>query len=139
MTRDDTSWRMPWEPDMDTALRLTWLTAGLFFLLFLVSLIGELLGWWNLIGEIGMGVGAAVSILLTLIGVLAGAGRQQVDAVGDDVRGVRYAVLANGVRLQKLDKLDKLDDLDRVQAELDAQTGVLGEQLTVLSAIREKL
>lgn len=145
---DDT---MPFEPDMDTALRLTWFTAALFFLIFLVSLIGELLGWWDLIGEIGMGVGAGVSILLTLIGVLAGAGRQQVDAVGDDlrsvgqdVRSVGNAVEGNGQTLDRIEAAivgedGMVQELDVIQVELDEQTGVLGEQLAVLGEIRDRI
>lgn len=142
------------EPDFDTFLALTWLTALFFFLVAVVSAIGEILGWWDLIGEIGMGVGTTVSVLVTLIAVGASAGREQVDNVGQDVRSVggevrsvgqdvrslgqevgsvgndvqevHSAVEANGEILVSVDsKLDKLDDLDRVQLELDRQTGVL--------------
>jgi hypothetical protein len=61
--------RLP-EPEWDTVLWLAWATAPFFFLVFIVSAIGELLDWWDLVGEIGMGVGATVSMLVTL-GALA--------------------------------------------------------------------
>lgn len=140
---DDT---MPFEPDPETAIRVGWAVTLLGILIFVVSALGEYLGWWDLIGEIGMLVGTVLSIVVGFGTWFSGAGRRQlaevgedvqsvgrgVQAVGEDVRGVRYAVIANGV------KLDKLDELDVIQAELDEQTGVLGKQLAVLGEIRDQ-
>lgn len=133
---DDT---MPFEPDPETAIRVGWAVTLLGILIFVVSALGEYLGWWDLIGEIGMLVGTVLSIVVGFGTWFSGAGRRQlaevgedVQSVGEDVRGVRYAVIANGV------KLDKLDELDVIQAELDKQTGVLGEQLAVLGEIRDQ-
>lgn len=136
---------------MDTAIRLTWVAAGFFMLLAIVSAIGEILGWWNLIGEIGMGIGGTASVILTLIAVLSSAGRGQVAGLGQDVRSVDENVRSvdrnvekNG---EKLDFVGKalageegvLRELDRIELELDAQTGVLHEQLTVLEMVRDRL
>ncbi len=95
--------------------RLGWTLTALFFLMAIVGLIGEIVGWWNDVGELSMTIGAIAGLLIGIATLFAGAGRSQ-------VAGVQAAVEANGF---KLDKLDKLDDLDRIQFELDEQTGVL--------------
>lgn len=140
MPARDPSKLVPFEPDPETAIRVGWAVTLLGILIFVVSALGEYLGWWDLIGEIGMLVGTVLSIVVGFGTWFSGAGRRQlaevgedVQSVGEDVRGVRYAVLANGA------KLDKLDELDVIQAELDKQTGVLGEQLAVLGEIRDEL
>lgn len=132
--QDDT---MPWEPDWDTALPLAWFTAAFFFLIAVVSAIGELLGWWDLIGEIGMSVGTTISVLVTLMAVLLSADREQVGTAGEAVR-------ENGDKLGDVHQAlvgeeGVAHELDLVQVELDKQTGVLGEQLAVLSDIRDGL
>lgn len=157
---------------MDTAIRLCWLTAAFFLLVAIFSGIGEILGWWNLIGEIGMSVGATMSILVTLVAVVLTAGRQQVTVVGQDVRSVNENVLSvnenvlsvdenmhslndnilsvnenvqeNGTRLERIAEHiagedGMLRELDAIQLELDAQTGVLADQLTVLGEVRDRL
>lgn len=135
------------EIDPETATRLIWLMAALSFLVAIVSAIGEVRGWWNLVGEIGMTVGGVGGLVLTAIGIFSTSSR-------DQVRDVHEAVEANGETLAsmdgKLDKLDTIEDaliatdgetskLDVVEAELDRQTGVLDRQLAVLSEIRGKL
>lgn len=129
--------REPWcatvyEPGMDTVIRIGWTVTVIAFLVTVVSIVGEVLGWWGFLGEVGATAGSTITVLVGLATLMAGAGRQQVE-------GVRGAVEANGAQLEKLDKLDKLDDLDRVQAELDAQTGVLDRQVEVLEQIRDGL
>lgn len=145
-SRDDSD-SMPYEPDPETAIRVGWAVTALGLLIFVVSALGEYLGWWDLVGEVGMLVGTVLSIVVGFGTWFSGAGRRQlsgvgreVQSVGDDVRsvdenvrGVRFAVLANGVKLEKLDKLDV------IQAELDEQTGVLGQQLAVLSEMRDRM
>jgi hypothetical protein len=115
---------------MDTVIRIGWVVTGLAFLVTVVSILGELLGWWGFLGEVGATAGSTVTVLVGLTTLLASAGRGQ-------VQGVRDAVEANGDKLSKLDRLDDLDKLDRVQAELDEQTGVLDRQVAVLEQIRD--
>lgn len=105
--------------DPETAIRIVWLMAAASFLVAVVSGIGELLGWWDLVGEIGLTVGSTVALLLTATGLLANASRGQVSDVHQNVVAVHGAVRDNG------SKLDKLETLDDVQYELDRQTGVL--------------
>lgn len=164
---------------MDTAIRLCWLTAAFFLLVAIVSGIGEVLGWWNLIGEIGMSVGSTMSVLVTLVAVVLTSGRQQVTLVGEDVRSVNENVLSvndnvlslnenvlsvnegmhslndnvvsvdenvqeNGARLERIAEHiagedGMLRELDAIELELDAQTGVLADQLTVLGEVRDHL
>lgn len=89
--------RVRWpQPDFDTFLTITWLTAVFFFLVAVVSGIGEVLGWWDLVGEIGMSVGATLSVLATLVGIGAAAGREQVDELGDEVSSVGRDVQSVG-------------------------------------------
>lgn len=136
------------EPDMDTVIRIGWTVTVLAFLVTVVSGVGEYLGWWNLVGEVGLTAGSVITVLVGLGTLLAGAGRQQVG-------GVRDAVEDNGATLDsvdtKLDKLDRLDvieralvteegetsKLDAVQVELDRQTGVLDRQVALLGEIRD--
>lgn len=143
--------RTPWGPvaeiDPETATRLIWLMAAFSFLLAIVSAVGEVLGWWDLVGELGMTIGGVSGLVLTAIGLLSTSSR-------DQVREVHEAVEANGDTLASVDgklaKLDTIEDalvaadgraskLDVVEAELDRQTGVLDRQLAVLGEIREKL
>lgn len=157
----DRSPGVPWKPDPDTALWIAWITAGLFFLLFVVSAVGEILGWWGLIGEIGMGIGGLVGVLVTIASLLYGAGSGQVQNVGDEVENVGEDVRSNGRSLEAieegivgdggmvegLDGLAKalggeegvLGELDVVQVELDRQTGVLDRQARILGQIRDRL
>lgn len=150
-------WIVPLELDPETATRLIWLMAALSFLLAIVSGIGEYLGWWDLVGEIGMTIGGTAGLLLTGVGIFTAASRDQVRTVHEGVQTVHETVLENGEKLGsmdgKLDKLEKLDvieealvaedgeasKLDVVQVELDRQTGVLDRQLAVLGEIRDAL
>lgn len=166
MTAREGSGPVPYEPDPETAIRVGWAVTLLGILIFVVSALGEYMGWWDLVGEIGMLVGTVLSIVVGFGTWFSGAGRRQLQAVGAEVRGVRGVVEANGTvlgsvdakldDLQRLDKLDKLDQLDvieaalvegdgeagkldAVQVELDRQTGVLDRQLRVLGEIRDGL
>lgn len=143
---------MPLEPDPETATRLIWLLAALSSVVAIVSGVGGFLGWWGLVAEIGATVGAVAGVVLTAIGLLSTASREQ-------VAKVRWEVIRNGRTLRsvdgnlaKLDKLDVLEDvlveetadgrvskLDVVQTELDRQTGVLDRQLAVLGEIHDAM
>lgn len=146
MARDDERGTMVYTPDPETAIRVGWWLTLVGVLIFIVSALGAYLGWWDLVGEVGMLIGTVLSIVLGVgtwltsatTGQLSGVGEdvrsvgQDVRSVGENVQDVHEAVLANGI------KLDKLDELDVIQAELDAQTGVLGEQLAVLRELRDQ-
>lgn len=120
MSADDPSSRMPWiEPDLDTVIRAGWILTALGIVIFVVSLAGELLGWWDLGGEIGMWIGALLTIVVGYGTTVTTASRDQVAGIDDRIRSVHTAVETNGV------KLDKLDRLDHIQWALDEQTGVL--------------
>lgn len=137
---------VPFEPAPETATRLIWLMAALSFLLAIVSGIGEYLGWWDLVGELGMTIGGVAGVVLTAIGIASTASRRQ-------VANVQGAVVRNGRTLASMDaKLEVVEDalvasddegrvskLDVVEAELDRQTGVLDRQLSVLGEIRDAL
>lgn len=114
------------EPDMETVIRIGWTVTILAFVVTVLSGVGEYLGWWNLVSEVGLTAGSVITVLVGLGTMLATAGRQQVS-------GVRRAVEDNGA------KLDKLDDLDRIQLELDKQTGALDRQVQLLAEIRDGL
>lgn len=107
-----------------TFQRLSWILAILFFGMAILGIVGELLGWWNEIGEVLTIVGTIGGLIVSWAALSAGATERQVDRV-------HAAVVDNG------DKLQKLDELDAIQLELDRQTGVLGEQLSVLTDIRD--
>lgn len=132
----DGSTLVPWEPDPDTVIRLGWTIAILGFLVAIVSGVGELLGWWDLVGEIGLTVGSILGVVATLTTATFTASRDQAEALLD-------AHERHGRRLDAIDgtlgsmdgKLDKLDDLDAVQVELDRQTGVLEQQLEALRSL----
>ncbi len=116
---------MAWiEPDIDAVIRVGWILTALGIVIFTVSLVGEILGWWNLAGEVGMWIGALLTIVVGFGTVVTTASRAQVSGIEGHIHAVHTAVVDNG---SKLGKLDKLDGLDQIQWALDEQTGVLGE------------
>lgn len=132
---DEREYRLvPIEPEPETVTRIGWTLTIVLFIVGVVSLLGEILGWWNDLGEIGTTVGVLGSTLIGYATLKYGADRSQVSAVHEAVEG-------NGKTLKSLDrkadkqieKLDKLDDLDRIQLELDQQTGVLEDIRDLLS------
>lgn len=140
MVPPDPSSRMPWEPDPDTVSRLFWGGALFFLLIAIVSAVGEILGWWDLVGELGITIGGLASLVLASLGTLWSASRTQATQIHDAVASNGRTLSSVDLNLASVDrKLDKLDDLDVVQAKLDAQTGVLGVQLSVLEQIRDRL
>lgn len=109
-----------------TVQRIFVVGAILFFLMAVAGIVGEILGWWNDVGEI-------VTIVGTLGSLMLGSGALSTGASQEQVSSVHRAVVDNG------SKLEKLDTLDVIQHELDRQTGVLDEQLTVLREVRDGL
>lgn len=118
------------------------MVAGL--LLAIVAIVGEVLGWWNDVGEVMLAVA-------TVFGTLGGVASLIIGSSSEEVRRVHRAVVDNGTTLGsvdtrldsvdgKLDSMDgKLDELDTIQVELDQQTGVLDRQVALLAEIRDRL
>lgn len=129
--------------DPDRAQRLLKTVTIVSFAIAFVTLVGELAGWWNDLGEL-------LLTITTVVGALGGSATVVVGSSEEQVRNVHSAVLANGRKLDKLDKLDAIEDaliegdgrvskLDLVQAELDQQTGALDRQVSLLRDIRDSL
>lgn len=149
---------VPFEPTPDQMIRIGWISAALGFLIAIVSAIGELAGWWDLLGAVGIGVGSLLGIVATFATLSFTAGREQVRDLQGTMQGVEDTVEANNTVLSENNEilsdasvtLDGIEDalvhgdgeaskLDVVQAELDRQTGVLDRQVELLGAIRDRL
>lgn len=129
------------------AQRILWFLAALGFGMAILGAVGELRGWWNDVGEVLMGVGTLLGVVMAAASVTTGASHEQVRAVNEGV-GIAHAKLDS--MDGKLDKLDVIEEalvedrddgrvskLDVVQAELNAQTGALKHQVRILEDIRE--
>lgn len=89
------------------------------FLVAILGLIGELLGWWDLVGEILMATGTVLGLLLAAVDLFRGASEAQVNGIDQT--------------LDRMDaKLDPLDKLDTIGTRMDQQT-------VVLEQIRDRL
>lgn len=131
---------------MDTTERAILISKAVMWtgiLLGIVGIAGEILGWWNEVGE-------TIITVATVLGAIGGISALVIGSSSEEVRTVHHAVQDNGdtldsvdAKLDKLDamdaKLDKLDELDVIQAELDRQTGALDRQVEVLGQIRDRL
>lgn len=146
MASDDRTHPMEW----DTAQRILRIGMVISFLVAALGIVGEILGWWNDIGELLTTTGTLGGLILGATSIIGNASRTQVHGVATEVHSVADGVeRANetlgetNAKLEKLDtidaKLDKLDDLDQVQLELDKQTGVLDRQVGLLTEIRDRL
>lgn len=108
----------------------------------LVGVVGEVLGWWNDVGQTLVTVGTIVGALAGTVELVSGASEGTVEAVREDVGGVREALGSvraevGGVREDvgevhdaveaNGEQLGKLETLDDIQRALDKQTGVLEE------------
>lgn len=127
----------------------------------ILSIVGELAGWWNHVGEVGLTVS-------TIVAAIGGVAALIIGSSSEEVRSVHAAVARNGDTLASVDdKLEGVDDklervdgklegvdgklerlevldavdskLDAVQVELHRQTGVMGEQVEILGQIRDRL
>lgn len=106
-----------------TVQRIFLVLAILFFGMAILGIVGEIRGWWNDTGEVLTIVGTLGSLFVTGAALSTGSTEAQVDRV-------HQAVVDNGRRLE---------NLDAIQLELDRQTGVLDEQLAVLTDVRDRL
>lgn len=145
MPEEPPSGRVPYRLDTETVERIGWTLAAVFFLIAIVSAIGEfagwaepisraaehvglgqIAGWWNDVGEVGMTVGTLGGLFLTFTTLIRGADSSEVRAVHEAVESTGETLSSIDAKADlQIEKLDKLDDLDRVQLELDRQTGVL--------------
>lgn len=88
--------------------------------------LGQMLGWWNDIGEVLATVGSIAGILLGTVSILANASQSQVAGVAEGVEDVAQGVeQANETLDEQNEKLAKLDKLDAIDAGLDRQTDLL--------------
>lgn len=145
---------------LDRLYRLMILLSILGFSIAALGLVGELLGWWNDIGEWSMAVGTLLGVLTAVIAVMIGSTRGQARRIADAVLDNNGKLdqangkldQANGKldrtneqlfhidgKLDQLDRLEKLDTLDVIQVHLDQQTGVMDRQVQLLTAIRDRL
>lgn len=162
------SMKGPWQPGMSIDIDpITWERIFLVgsivsFLIAGLAFLGELLGWWNDLGEIAMNAATVSGVVLAIGFGLGNASRRQADGIHDtvvdnggtlgsvdgkldsvdgrldSVDGKLDKLDSVDNKLDKLDSVDnKLDDLDRIQLQLDKQTGVLDDQLEVLKDISE--
>lgn len=134
--------RMPVDPDPETATRVGWILTALLFLLAVVSLAGEFLGWWNDLGEIGTIVGTLGSLLVGVATYQHGADRAQVGHVhravtsnGETLSSLETKADDQLDELEKLERLEQLDELDKLEQLQHGQA----EQTRVLEAIRDRL
>lgn len=91
-----------------------------FFGMAIVGFVGELLGWWNDVGEALMQVGSAGGALLGGATLVVGSSRSQVEATKDAVEDTRDAVDETKRAVE-----DNGDTLERVDEHLSEQTRVL--------------
>lgn len=86
-------WRLvPFEPTPDQVIRIGWISAALGFLIAIVSAVGELLGWWDLLGEVGMTVGSLLGIVATFTTLAFTAGRDQMAGIQTTVESVHETI-----------------------------------------------
>lgn len=150
-SEDPSSIPMPFDVDPVRLERVFLLEAVLGLLVAALGVVGELLGWWNDVGEVLVTTGTLASVVLGLGFGLANASRRQVTGVreavednGEALSDVHRAVHGNGDKLDAVHEAIAGEDgvvpeLDVIQAELDAQTGVLEEQLKVLSKVEDRI
>lgn len=119
---------LPFGMTDDQLMRLSWILAAFFFGMAILGVVGEVLGWWNDVGEVLVTVGTLAGVGVTLGVAYYGAGRGQLTAVRETVQGNNERLQDNNEVLHdnnevlresndKLDKLEKLQQLDR-QVEL---------------------
>lgn len=93
------------------------------FLVAILGLVGELLGWWDLAGEVLMAGGTLAGLVLASVDLLRGASEAQVEGIDETLDSVDAKL---GTMDTKLDKLETIDE------KMDRQT-------VVLEQIRDRL
>ncbi len=99
-----------------------------FFGIALLGLVGELLGWWNLVGEILMAAGTFGGFVLGAATLSQGASRNQVDTVDEKLGSMDGTLGSMDDQLDSVDsKLDQLDSMDSKLDQLDSMDTTLDE------------
>lgn len=123
-------WLVPFEPSPETVIRIGWISAALGFLIAIVSAIGEILGWWDLLGEIGMTVGSLLGTVATFTTLSLTAGREQVAVVQETIEAVD-------------DSMTSVDDnmarVDESAASVDQRTAENNELLEDATVTLERI
>lgn len=125
--------------DWDTAQRIFRIGMVISFLVAALGIVGELLGWWNDTGEVLATVGSLAGILLGTVSILANASQSQVAEVASGVQHATEALDETNGKLDKLEKLDKLDTIEGKLHTLDDIDEDLGQQVDLLTQIRDRL
>ncbi len=147
--------------DLEQLERLLWILTALFFTGAAITLVGELVGWWQDAGEIALTILTVGGVFVGVAALGTGATRTQAHGLetqlgtiqgtlgGMDrtLGGMDHKLGGMDHKLEKLDGIEAalvqedgmLDRLDVVQVHLDAQTGVMDRQLSILAEIRDRL
>jgi hypothetical protein len=95
--------------DLDRLQRLTAVGALIGLGMVVLGLVGEVLGWWNDVGEILISLGGFISVLLGLVTFLLGATKGQVRTIANGIvtsnATLDVLVLRNDAANTKLDLL----------------------------------
>lgn len=119
-----------------------------FFAMALVGFVGELLGWWNDVGEVLMGVGTAGGALLGGATLVVGSSRSQVEATREAVESTRNAVESTRDAVESTrDAVGSTKDavgstreaVESNGAKLDSVDAELSQQTRILAEIRDRL
>lgn len=109
---------LPFGITEDQLIRISWILAAFFFGMAILGAVGEVLGWWNDVGEVLVTVGSLAGLFVTVGVAYYSAGRDQVAAVRETVQDNNEILEDNNeVLSESNEKLDKLEHLDR-QVEL---------------------
>lgn len=152
---DDRPSGAPFGMSDEQLVRFSWILAAIFFAIAIVSFIGEVLGWWNDLGELGMTVGTLAGLGISLGAAYYNAGKTQVAGVHETVEDNNGLLEDNNELLEdnnellgenneivaessaKLDQLDQLDQLEKLGKLEKLQT--LDHQVELLQSIRDRL
>lgn len=102
-----------------------------------LGLIGEILGWWNDVGQILMTVGTVVGAGAGLVELVGGASEATVEAVREDLGTVDEAV--GEVHGAVGDVHEAVGDVEGAVGDVQAAVGGVGEKLGTLDAIEVEL
>lgn len=139
--------------ELDRAQRLFTLMAVLGFILLVVSVVGEYLGWWNELGEVGAVIGTVATGIGIALSVLLNATKRQVRRAAQGIEDNRLELREANRRLETLggdtgranekldhanEKLDhanqKLDRIDAGVAEANVKHDVTNQALAAIAA-----
>lgn len=123
---------LPFGMTDDQLIQISWILAAFFFGMAILGAVGEVLGWWNGVGEVLMTVGSLSGLALTGASAYYAAGREQVSAVRETVEdnnellGDNTELLEdnNEVLRESNDKLDQLNELEKLDRQVELLQGI---------------